>query len=144
MPITLDKQTLKKIKKIIDLAKNPGEENSFKDDVEEKIGKPIQEMIEDYMMSPGNENEDLIEQSLLELTNAELADVLAVYYFFAKLIYDSSIVSDDEMQAFWKLCLANAGSDIGRIGSLKLIEYLKTRKNLGAVLSAAVLNVKYS
>jgi hypothetical protein len=144
MPITLDKQTLKKIKKIIDLAKNPGEENSFKDDVEEKIGKPIQEMIEDYMMSPGNENEDLIEQSLLELTNAELADVLAVYYFFAKLIYDTSIVSDDEMQAFWKLCLANAGSDIGRIGSLKLIEYLKTRKNLGAVLSAAVLNVKYS
>ena len=142
IPIKLNSISLTTIDTIIALS-NTGTDSSqlTENEIENTIGKPIEELIENFMLHPHSDKTELA-AFLLNLNKQELAEVLALYYFFSKLTYDTTVISDNELHAFWEVCGTNAINDLARVGHPDMIDYLKERTNLGVILSTAVLNLK--
>lgn len=141
IPLKLKYTSMTSLEQIITLAKTANADKERRDDPELKIEKSIEEIIEDYLLVP-HENKMELEQFLHGLTKDELIEILALYYFFAKLTYDTSVVTDEEHYTFWELCCSNASGDIERIGLIEMMDYLKERPNLSVILETVVLNLK--
>ena len=141
IPLQLKYTSIASLKEIIALAKTANTDKQHSDDPELKIEKSIEEIIEDYLLVP-HENKMALEQFLHGLNKDEIIEILALYYFFAKLTYDTSVVTDEDHYTFWELCCSNASGDIERIGLIEMMDYLKERPNLSTILETVVLNLK--
>jgi len=142
IPLKLKYTSLTSLEKIISLAKTAHHDRPHTNDhPEEKIEKSIEEIIEDYLLVP-HENKMVLEACLNAFNKDEVIEILALYYFFAKLTYDTSVTADEEQYTFWELCCNNASGDIERIGLSEMVDYLKERPNLSLILETAALNLK--
>ena len=140
--ISIKNISLKKIEEITLFAKGIGNNNLNHNDLtESNTEKTVEAIIESYLSSC-NENKVELTKYLVSLTRQEIAELIALYYFFSKLTYDNAVKSDEELSDFWELCNLNSIKDIDRLGLDTMIEYLKERSNLETILSTAIINLK--
>ena len=138
IPIKLKKTSLATIETIISMSPaDPGAE----DERDGNIEKAVEERVTAYLLS-FNSNKVELSEFLFSLNKQEITEILALYYFFSKLTYDTAIVSDEELHTFWELCCTNAEQDIARIGFENMIEYLQERRNLSTILATATINLE--
>jgi DNA integrity scanning protein DisA with diadenylate cyclase activity len=142
IPLKLKYTSIPTLEEIVALAKTAHRDAHLPNqDPAQNIEKSIEEIIEDYLLLP-HENKMALEQYLQALSKDELIEILALYYFFAKLTYDTTVVSDEDQHTFWELCCSNASGDIERIGLIEMMDYLKERPNLSQILETVVINLK--
>ena len=140
--ITLKHLDFADLQQVITLSKSEAADIQLTDEaIENIISKSVENLIEDYL-STSHVNEAELTKFLEGLKKKSIVELLAIYYFFAKITYDNEMTSDSALTEFWEVCLANAKSDLIRIGPEALIEYLVARPNLTMILMTAIINIK--
>tara|TARA_R110000868_G_scaffold310072_9_gene571375 strand:+ start:665 stop:1105 length:441 start_codon:yes stop_codon:yes gene_type:complete len=143
IPIKLNHVPRETIEHIIDLSKQPTQDNVLdQENVETDMEKSVETIIENYLMSDKT-NKPALSQLLASLSKDELAELLALYYFFSKLTYDTETVTKEGTESFWKLCLFNAVEDVSQKSLTTMAIFLLERPNLSVILSTALINIEW-
>jgi hypothetical protein len=142
MQIKLFHITINQIDHFLTLAQAVGNNSQFNNaDSENNLEETVENIIENYLLTCNSKKVELT-QYLVNLNKQETSEMIALYYYFSKLTFDSSLTSNEELSLFWGTCKENADSDIARIGLGNMIDFLKERSNLAIIFSNAAMNLK--
>ncbi len=140
--IQLNYLTLTNLNDILELTEAAG----YKD--EAQLAEPkatIEENVEstlEHYLSTCNHNKIELTDYLVKLSQPQFSELLALYYYFSKLTYDTELTSAEKITSLWQTCHKNAEHDIQRIGLEGMIEFFRERTNLASIISNALLNLK--